>query len=94
VGATGPSSFDCSGLVQWAYAQVGVRIPRTTYAQYAALRHVPRANLRLGDLVFTGSLNHVGMYVGYGRMWDAPHTGARVRLDRIWDRHWVAARPQ
>ena len=51
-GATGPNTFDCSGLMQWAYAQAGVPLPRTSRAQYAALPHVPLTELAPGDLVF------------------------------------------
>ncbi len=83
-GATGPNAFDCSGLVQYVYARLGRQIPRTTYEQYAALA-VPRQALQPGDLVFEGDLSHVGIYAGYGAMWDAPYAGASVRLDRVWD---------
>jgi cell wall-associated NlpC family hydrolase len=69
-GAAGPHSFDCSGLVQWAYAQVGLSIPRTTYSQYPALVPVELAGAQPGDLIFfrdtdsRGGISHVGMYAG------------------------------
>jgi cell wall-associated NlpC family hydrolase len=91
-GAAGPNSFDCSGLVQYVYKRLGVALPRTTYAQYAAAVHIPRSQLRPGDLIFVDGLGHVGIYAGFGFIWHAPHTGDRVRLSLIWDRHYVVAR--
>ncbi len=91
-GAAGPSSFDCSGLVQYVYRRLGVSVPRTTYAQYAATLHIPRSQLRVGDLIFVDGLSHVGIYAGFGFIWHAPHTGARVRLSLIWDRNYRVAR--
>ncbi|MFJ2816732.1 NlpC/P60 family protein [Streptomyces sp. NPDC087294] len=80
-GATGPYSFDCSGLVQAAYRAAGVSLPRTTYAQIGSGRRVPRSELRPGDLVFFYSgISHVGIYVGNGRMIHAPNPSAPVRL--------------
>jgi cell wall-associated NlpC family hydrolase len=86
-GATGPSSFDCSGLVQYVYRRVGRQLPRTAAAQYYAARHVARGSERPGDLVFFGApfgVYHVGIYTGGGQMIDAPHTGAVVTKRRIW----------
>jgi cell wall-associated NlpC family hydrolase len=77
-GATGPSSFDCSGLVQAAWASAGVAIPRTTYAQVAALPAVSTSNLQPGDLLFFDGDGHVGIYVGGGYLIDAPQTGLDV----------------
>ncbi|THC53200.1 C40 family peptidase [Streptomyces sp. A1499] len=80
-GATGPSAFDCSGLIQAAYRAAGVSLPRTTYAQIAAGERVPRSALRPGDLVFFYSgISHVGIYVGDGQMIHAPNPSAPVRL--------------
>jgi cell wall-associated NlpC family hydrolase len=65
-GATGPGGFDCSGLVQQAYARAGIRLPRTTYqmlADGAQLRRIPRALARFGDIVFYGP-GHVELYFG------------------------------
>jgi cell wall-associated NlpC family hydrolase len=99
-GGTGPCStgFDCSGLVQAAWAAAGVAIPRTTYEQWDALPHIPKADLEPGDLVFFEDLGHVGMYVGNGMMIDAPSTGEVIRmhpLDMEWyeDNYVGAARP-
>ena len=90
--AAGPNSFDCSGLVQYVYKRLGVALPRTTYAQYAAAVHIPHSQMRPGDLIFVDRLGHVGIYAGFGFIWHAPHTGDRVRLSLIWDRHYLAAR--
>jgi len=87
-GGTGPQ-YDCSGLVQAAWAAGGVSIPRTTYEQWAALPHVSKASLQPGDLVFFNGEGHVSMYVGDGLMIDAPRTGEQVRLLPL-DTTWYA----
>ncbi|HEX6526909.1 MAG TPA: C40 family peptidase [Streptosporangiaceae bacterium] len=78
-GATGPYSYDCSGLVQAAWAYAGVAIPRDTYSQWAALAHIPSTDLQPGDLMYFDGVGHVAMYVGGGYMIDAPQTGETVR---------------
>jgi cell wall-associated NlpC family hydrolase len=89
-GATGPATFDCSGLVGFAYADAGLSLPRTSRQQWSAGRHIQVAGLRPGDLVFfahdpadPATIHHVGMYVGQGLMVHAPHTGALVRVDAV-----------
>ncbi|MBB1246974.1 C40 family peptidase, partial [Streptomyces durbertensis] len=83
-GATGPHSFDCSGLTQAAWRSAGVSLPRTTYTQVNAGRRVSRDQLAPGDLVFFYSgLTHVGLYVGNGQMIHAPRPGAPVRYAPI-----------
>lgn len=83
-GATGPSSFDCSGLTQAAWRSAGVSLPRTTYTQINAGRRVSRSELAPGDLVFFYSgISHVGLYIGNGRMIHAPRPGAPVRIAPI-----------
>ncbi|MGY3680307.1 NlpC/P60 family protein [Streptomyces sp. TE33382] len=80
-GATGPSSFDCSGLTQAAWRAAGVSLPRTTYTQINAGQRVSRSELAPGDLVFFYSgISHVGLYIGGGRMIHAPRPGAPVRI--------------
>src|SRR5262249_45634723 len=74
-GATGPASYDCSGLVQAAWASVGVAIPRTTYEQWAALPHVPMSAIQPGDLIFFDGIGHVAIYVGNNMIIDAPQPG-------------------
>jgi cell wall-associated NlpC family hydrolase len=84
-GATGPSTFDCSGLMQWTWGQLGVHMPRVAADQQAWAVPVPISQLLPGDLVFFGSsAHHVGMYVGNGMMVNAPHTGAFVEVAPIW----------
>jgi cell wall-associated NlpC family hydrolase len=79
-GATGPDSYDCSGLVQRAWAQAGVSIPRTTYDQWAALPHISMSALQPGDLIYYNGEGHVAMFVGKGMIIDAPRTGLNVEL--------------
>jgi cell wall-associated NlpC family hydrolase len=79
--ASGPSTFDCSGLMQWCYRHVGISLPHSSRAQISVGQRVSRANLAPGDLVFFGSpIHHVGMYIGGGQMIEAPYTGASVRI--------------
>ncbi|WUS98758.1 NlpC/P60 family protein [Streptomyces sp. NBC_00708] len=83
-GATGPASFDCSGLTQAAWRSAGVSLPRTTYTQINAGQRVPRSQLAPGDLVFFYSgISHVGLYIGNGKMIHAPRPGAPVRVAPI-----------
>lgn len=78
-GSAGPSTFDCSGLTGWAYAQAGISLPRTSQGQANAGTRVTQAQLQPGDLVFYYSgLSHVGMYVGNGQIIHAPRTGSTV----------------
>ncbi|MGC0332494.1 cell wall-associated NlpC family hydrolase [Streptomyces sp. SAI-170] len=84
-GASGPSSFDCSGLTSWAFAQAGVSIPRTSQAQASAgTRIYSQSDLKVGDLViFYGDQHHVGFYAGNGQVLHAPRTGTVVRYESI-----------
>jgi cell wall-associated NlpC family hydrolase len=79
-GGTGPCAdgFDCSGLVQAAWAYAGISIPRDTYSQWAALPHISMSDLEPGDLIFYNGIGHVAMYVGGGEIIDAPRTGLDV----------------
>jgi cell wall-associated NlpC family hydrolase len=77
-GATGPGSYDCSGLVQAAWAAAGESIPRVTYDQWVALPHISSSSLQPGDLVFYDGEGHVAMYIGDGYIIDAPRTGLTV----------------
>ncbi|MET9851701.1 C40 family peptidase, partial [Streptomyces sp. NPDC006450] len=91
-GATGPGSFDCSGLTQAAWRAAGVSLPRTTYTQINAGQRVSRDRLAPGDLVFFYSgVTHVGMYVGNGQMVHAPRPGSTVRLAPIDSMPWAGA---
>ncbi len=84
-GAEGPGGYDCSGLTKVAWASVGVRLTHHTKAQWGEGRPVSRAELRPGDLVFyhPGSLHHMALYIGGGKVVHAPHTGDRVRMASI-----------
>jgi cell wall-associated NlpC family hydrolase len=86
-----PMGFDCSGLVKYVYAQLGVSLPHNTVAQWNDPRaaSVPRNELQPGDLLFFDGLDHVGIYLGGGEFVDAPHTGAFVRVDSLTG--WYAA---
>jgi cell wall-associated NlpC family hydrolase len=90
-GADGPRSFDCSGLVQTAYRAAGVALPRVSRHQYGAGTHVSLRSLRAGDLLFYAkdtsdprTVYHVGMYLGAGRMVEAPNPRAPVRIASMW----------
>lgn len=81
-GAAGMVYWDCSGLTMRAYRAAGVSLPHSAAAQAGYGRRIPLNQLRPGDLVFFGSpISHNGMYIGGGKMVDAPHPGARVRVE-------------
>jgi cell wall-associated NlpC family hydrolase len=81
-GATGPDQFDCSGLVQWSYAQAGIHLDRTTYQQINDGVPVPRSQVRPGDLVFPHA-GHVQMAIGNNLVIEAPYSGASVRISPL-----------
>ncbi|MER7397152.1 NlpC/P60 family protein [Streptomyces sp. NPDC000151] len=83
-GATGPSSFDCSGLTSWAYQQAGQSLPRTSQEQATAGTQIGRGQLKPGDLVlFYSDLHHIGLYAGNGQVLHAPKPGAAVRFESM-----------
>ena len=78
-GATGPSSFDCSGLTSWAYKEAGISIPRTSQAQIGGGTQVAKSDLQPGDIVaFYSGATHVGIYAGNGQVVHAPYSGTSV----------------
>lgn len=83
-GATGPSSFDCSGFVQWCYAQAGISLPRTSESQGGWGRST--SNPQAGDIVCWGG--HVGIYMGGGNMIDAGNPRVGVSYRSIWGGGW------
>jgi len=94
-GGTTPSGFDCSGLVQYCYRQVGVNLPRTSREQFKVGTFIAAGNLaalKPGDLLFfgynadPGRIHHVGMYVGDGNFIHAPGTGDHVKISSLADR--------
>jgi cell wall-associated NlpC family hydrolase len=94
------SGFDCSGLVHYCHAKLGLKVPRNTLALFHSGRVVAKGHLQLGDLVFFDILgsgpSHVGIYIGQDRMIHAPSKGTRVRIENIaipyWLRRFVGAR--
>ncbi|MGO9081344.1 MAG: NlpC/P60 family protein [Streptosporangiaceae bacterium] len=86
-GGAGPSDFDCSGLVMWSYAQVGISLEHYTGDQWNEGEHIPRSQIEPGDLLFFFNLDHVGMYVGHGLMVDAPTYGQPVQIQPV---YWSA----
>lgn len=81
-GATGPDTFDCSGLTQWSYARAGVHLDRTTYQQIYDGIPIARAHIRPGDLVFP-STGHVQLAIGNNLVVEAPHSGATVQISPL-----------
>jgi cell wall-associated NlpC family hydrolase len=90
-GGSNPSGFDCSGLVRYVYAQVGVSLPHNAAQQYRLGTEVKRDNLEPGDLVFFDRLRHNGIYIGDGRFIHARQPGRGVNVARL-DDEWYAAR--
>jgi peptidoglycan DL-endopeptidase CwlO len=90
-GGTGPKGYDCSGLTMMAWRAAGVSIPRVVPDQYNATRHVAKANLQPGDLVYFLGMGHEGMYVGNGQFIHAPKTGDVVKLESLSNSYWVSA---
>ncbi len=91
-GNDGPGSFDCSGLMLFAWASAGRQLPHSSRAQFAGTQRVPLAQLQPGDLVFFGRpIHHVGMYIGDGLMVEASRSGVPVRTRSIHRRDFVGA---
>ncbi len=82
-GGASPDGFDCSGLVMYVYAQLGVSLPHNALMQYNALPHVPTSDLEPGDLVFFYGFGHVGIYIGGGMIIHAPHSGTVVQISSM-----------
>jgi cell wall-associated NlpC family hydrolase len=97
-GAAGPRAFDCSGLMKYSYKKAGIQLPRTASAQSHRARHIPKRNLRRGDLMFFrdgGGVYHAAMFLkwkrGHAVMVHSPGSGDHVRRARPWTTHWFAA---
>ncbi|MFF0141684.1 NlpC/P60 family protein [Streptomyces sp. NPDC005227] len=82
-GGTGPGSYDCSGLTQWAYGEAGVQISRVTYTQVNDGTRIGMSALKPGDLVFFNNTEHVGLYAGNNQVLHAPYPGAYVRYESM-----------
>jgi cell wall-associated NlpC family hydrolase len=90
-GHSGPNAFDCSGFVRYVYKQVtGKTLPHYSKAQYKQARKITKKDAQPGDLVFffEKGAHHVGIYIGNGKMIDAPRTGERVRVSPITGSWW------
>jgi cell wall-associated NlpC family hydrolase len=82
-GGASPAGFDCSGFVMYVFAQLGVSLPHSSYAQYGMGVPVGYGDLQPGDLVFFDGLGHVGIYVGGGMFIHSPHTGDVVKISSM-----------
>ena len=89
-GGASPSGFDCSGLVMYAFAQVGVSLPHNAAMQYAYGSAVSKSALQAGDVVFFNGLGHNGIYIGGGQFVHAPHTGDVVKISNL-NEGWYAS---
>ena len=92
-GGTTPRGFDCSGLVQYTYNRVGIKLPRTAAQQYKAVDKIKRKHMAQGDLIFFHTprrgryVNHVGIYMGNNKFIHAPGRGKRVQFSKL-SRYW------
>ena len=91
-GGASPGGFDCSGLVQYVYNQVGVSLPHHAASIYGYGTPVSQSDLQAGDLVFFNGLGHMGIYIGGGQYIHAPQTGDVVKISSIYRSGWVGAR--
>ncbi|KRM07539.1 cell wall-associated hydrolase [Liquorilactobacillus ghanensis DSM 18630] len=91
-GSTPATGFDCSGFTSWCYSKAGIKIPRTSQAQWAGMKHVAEKDAKAGDLVFfqgtdsQGGMTHVGIYIGNGRMLDSEDSG--IKYANITSGYW------
>jgi cell wall-associated NlpC family hydrolase len=89
-GGSSPNGFDCSGLVKYCYAKVGVSLPHSSAMMYNYGTHVSRSELKPGDLVFFfNPIHHVGIYIGNGNMINA--TGTHVQIGSVWKTNYHGA---
>ena len=97
-GATGPDRFDCSGFTRYVFSRFGKSLPHSSSAQYTApgVQHIAKTSKQPGDIIFlkssSGSINHVGVYAGNGKMWDSPKSGDHVRLRALYSSNYVVGR--
>ncbi|HEY7791206.1 MAG TPA: C40 family peptidase [Vicinamibacterales bacterium] len=100
LGGESPTGFDCSGLVQYVFAQQGIAVPRQVIDQFAAGEPVRRPDIQAGDLLFfattSDEASHVGIALDEDRFVDAPSTNGHVRIDRLsapyWNKRFIGAR--
>jgi cell wall-associated NlpC family hydrolase len=95
-GAVGPYRFDCSGFTLYVFGRFGKKLPHNSRQQYSVVRHVAKADMKVGDLIFIGSspstIGHVGIYAGNGYMWHSPKSGDVVKRSPIWSRSYYVGR--
>lgn len=95
-GAVGPHRFDCSGFTLYVFSRFGKSLPHNAQQQYYSVRKVSRSEVRVGDLIFSGSstssIGHVGIYAGNGEIWHSPRSGTVVKRSRIWSSTWWVGR--
>lgn len=95
-GTTPRTGFDCSGYTKYVYSQMGITIPRVSRDQYRWTRHISIKQAVPGDLIFfhssSGRVYHAAIYAGHGYIWHSPHTGSRVKLERIWTSAYYVGR--
>ena len=93
-GGNSLQGFDCSGLMQYLYKQIGKDIPRTSQEQYEFGKEIAKnEKFKFGDLIFYNDTDYVVMYLGENKILEAPHTGANVRISNIFDeRNFCGAR--
>src|SRR5699024_10516340 len=94
-GATGPDSFDCSGLTSYVFKNgAGITLPRTSKDQSTAGRYVSKSELQPGDLIFFNTsgrgISHVGIYIGNDEMIHAPSSGKNVEVTKITSNYWAS----
>jgi cell wall-associated NlpC family hydrolase len=94
-GATGPGSFDCSGLIYYSFRKAGIQVPRTSSAQSGRARHIAKKQMRRGDLMFFtdgGGVYHAAIFLrwdhGRAQMLHAPRSGERVKRAYAWTSSW------
>jgi cell wall-associated NlpC family hydrolase len=94
-GAAGPASFDCSGLIRYAYSRAGIAVPRTSSAQAGAARRIAKKDMRPGDLMFfygNGGVYHAAIFLrwsrGHALMVHSPRPGSRVHVAAPWTSAW------
>ena len=95
-GAAGPTRFDCSGFTKYVFSRFGRNLPHNAASQYSVVRHITKAHMAPGDLIFfrnsSGHITHVAIYAGNGNMWHAPHSGTVVKLAKIYSSNYVVGR--
>lgn len=92
-GGSTAKGFDCSGFARFIFKKVGIELPRSSVEQSRAGRHVPKGELRVGDLLCfnngRGRISHVGIYIGHGDFIHSTSTGGRVQIDSLGEPWWT-----